>query len=165
MKQKAHKVQTVQTHECKRVKPNHKEHPRAIVFILLHVKVTWHITTHYLHNNYINLCKNINRNCLYKDSWNVSETILNGDGWYSPISMSSHISWQSLWQVGSDTVKLLWCWQGVECQLLHVGLDQAILGGDVTREGKIVRQVIQKIVVLCCHRAYEGVCYFSNARL
>lgn len=49
--------------------------------------------------------------------------------WYSPISVSGHIPWQSLRQVGADTVEFLRSWQGVECQLLHVGLHQPILAG------------------------------------
>lgn len=44
-----------------------------------------------------------------------------------PVSVSSHIPRQSLRQVGSDTVEFLRSWQGVECQLFHVGLDKPIL--------------------------------------
>lgn len=47
-----------------------------------------------------------------------------------PISMSGHVPGQSLRQVGPDAVQLLGSRQGVECQLLHVGFDQPILGRD-----------------------------------
>lgn len=52
--------------------------------------------------------------------------------------MPGHIPRQSLRQVGSDTVEFLWRWQGVECQLLHVGLHKPILKGSQRKNSEYV---------------------------
>lgn len=70
----------------------------------------------------------------------------------SPVSVSSHIPRQPLGQVGADTVQFLRGWQGVERQLLHVGLHQSILEGMGVREreretkDKIERELFQGLV-------------------
>lgn len=51
-----------------------------------------------------------------------------------PVSVSGHIPRQPLRQVGSDTVEFLRGWQGVECQLLHVGLHQPVLQSSERKE-------------------------------
>lgn len=50
------------------------------------------------------------------------------DNW--PISVSSHVPGQPLWQVRPNPVQLLRGWEGVEGQLLHVGFYQAVLQGN-----------------------------------
>lgn len=48
--------------------------------------------------------------------------------WISvPITVSSYITGQSLRQVRPDPIQLLWSWQRIKCQLLHVSLYQPIL--------------------------------------
>lgn len=67
----------------------------------------------------------------------------------SPVSVSSHIPRQPLGQVGADTVQFLRGWQGVERQLLHVGLHQSILEGrgwERETEDKIERELFQGLV-------------------
>lgn len=44
--------------------------------------------------------------------------------------MAAYISNEPLREIGADPVQLLRGREGIECQLLHVGLHQAILQGD-----------------------------------
>ena len=54
---------------------------------------------------------------------------------HSPVAMADHISAEPLGQVGPDAVQLLGGRHGVEGELLHVRLDQAILTGDTNTRG------------------------------